>query len=73
MSAECDIARLVVKKVALQAELEDVRDQIKNQCKDVALPFAVTLDGNTVTVKPPPYFGYLPITSVIHLLETCDS
>jgi hypothetical protein len=72
MSAQCDIARLVVHKKALQTELEEVRHEIKTQCQSIELPFAVEIDGYAVTVKPAPYSGATPITSVMKLYCNCD-
>jgi hypothetical protein len=51
MSDQCDIGRIVVRKKALRAELDSLNRELKSKCRNVDLPFAVTVDDQVITVK----------------------
>lgn len=73
MSAQCDIARLAIKKQKLMQELNDVRHEIKTQCVGLDLPFAVEIDGMAVTVRQPQYGDAPPQTHVLPLHKGCEA
>lgn len=61
-----EFARLVIRKTELDAELKAVREVIK-RCP-FELPFALKIDDNIVSVKPPQYVNGMPKVEVIPLL-----
>lgn len=73
MSAQCDIARLAIRKQTLMRELDEVRHEIKTQCAGLELPFAVEIDGMAVTVKSVQYHDALPQTQVLPLHKGCET
>lgn len=68
MSAEQDLARLVIRKRQLDVELRGVRAEVKKRARTVKLPFAVEVDGNAVMVKKPQYPEGMPLVEVVPLL-----
>jgi hypothetical protein len=73
MSIQCDIARLAIRKQTLMRELNEVRQEIKVQCKGLDLLFAVEIDGMAVTVKQPQYHDTPPQTHVLPLHKGCET
>lgn len=58
-SPEVAIAKLAVRKVQLDVELRQVRDELKKAAAGMDLPVAVELDDFAVLIKKPPGYGSL--------------
>lgn len=61
-----ELAKLVIRKTELDAELKAIREVIKRT--PLKMPFAMQIGDDIVSVKRPQYFGGMPKVEVIPLL-----